>query len=443
MIDRLPAHSIEAEQGVLGCIFLDPNECIADCLIQLKGANPFYDLRHQVLYDLLCGMFERRDAIDVITVQQQLKDANKLQDVGGIAYLSSLPDTVPSAANLSFYLNIVREKAVLRGMLGHCTTFADKVYEHSGPVDGLIEEFESGALAVAEGLIEGKEQSIKDFVKKRLAFYEECHARGGGLLGLSTGYPDLDRMWDGMKPGDMIVLAARPSLGKTSLAMNIVEHVAIAQNCPVGVFSLEMSADSLVGRLIGSRARVSERTLTRGAASEKDMAKVATASLQVSKAPIFIDDTAGLTVTQLRAKGRRMMQRHKIKLAVIDYLQLLRTARRRDNRQEETAEISTGVKAMAKELGIPVIAICQLNREMEKDKERKPRISDLRESGQIEQDADVIGMLYNTDVEAAKRGDPILPVNLLTAKQRNGPTGDTSLMFFKEFCRFESVSKIA
>lgn len=442
-MDRISPHSIDAEQGVLGCILLNPVECLAECVSRLKlGAETFYDLKHQVIYDALLKLSDARQSIDVITLCQKLKDLNQFEACGGYDYVAPLPDKVASSANLSFYLNIVLEKFLLRRVLSHCNQFTDTVYESSDEVAGIIESFEASAMGVAEVVMENRDTSIKDLVKTRLSFYEDCLARGGALLGMSSGFRDLDRMTDGLKGGDMIVLAARPSCGKTSLAMNIVENLAIAQGIPCGVFSLEMSREALVGRMVSSRARVNERTLTGGMAKEDELRRVFTASTQIANAPIHIDDSSGLTITQLRAKARRMVQRHKVKLIVIDYLQLLRTAKRRDNRREEIDEISNGVKAMAKELNIPVIAICQLNRELEKDKDRKPRVSDLRESGQIEQDADIIAMLYAADPAQAAQGALVLQVNALISKQRNGPTGDVPLTFFKEFTRFESISKI-
>lgn len=441
--ERNIPHSLESEQGVLGCILLSPNDCLNDCIEKFKpGFEVFYDLRHQVIYEVLVEMHEKKESIDVITLQQRLKDKQQLESVGGIAYLASLPDKVPSSANLSFYVNIVLEKYLVRRMVLHCEKFTERIYTNEGEVDSLIEEFESEALSVTQAVQGESESNIKELVKNRLTFYQECEERGGALTGLSTGYPDLDRITDGLKPGEMIVLAARPSMGKTSLAMNIAENVAIDQQIPVGIFSLEMSSEALVGRMISSRGRVNERNLTRATTNEHEKKNTFTGAVKVAKAPIFIDDTAGITITQLKAKARRMVQRHKVKLIVIDYVQLLRTAKRKANRQEEIAEISTGIKHMAKELRVPVIAICQLNRELERDKERKPRTSDLRESGQIEQDADIIGMLYATDPEEAARNPDMLRVNLLIAKQRNGPTGDVHLMFWKQFTRFESVSKV-
>jgi replicative DNA helicase len=450
--DRLAPHSIEAEQGVLGSVFLDPNKCLPECIEKFKqGPAVFYDLRHQTIYELLVEMFDKKGAIDVITVQQRLKDKQQLESVGGIGYLAALPDTVPSAANVAFYINIVREKFLLRRYLA---TFAEntvRIYEHEGEVDALADGIERDVLAIAQERVEGKTTDIKTLVAGTIDTLEKWHANQGALQGLSTGFPDLDRMTTGMHGGEMIVIAARPSLGKTSIALNIAEAVAIDQKLPVGVFSLEMTSEALVLRMLCSRARVNLRNVREGFFSERDFPKITSAAGKISGAPFHIDDTPGMSILQLRAKARRMWQQHGIKLFVIDYLQLLHSNNRRaENRQQEIADISNGVKALAKELNVPVIVLAQLNRDIEKEKNRKPRMSDLRESGAIEQDADLIGLLYKPASEdedeslqtaTGARADSIA-VNLLIAKQRNGPTGDVELTFFRTYTRFESAAKI-
>ena len=448
-VDRLPPHSPEAEQGVLGCVFLSPHECMGYCIEKFKtGPTVFYDLRHQVIFELLSEMYDRKEAIDVITVQQRLKDKHQLENVGGIAYLATLPDTVPSAANLSFYVNIVKEKYILRKMIATCTDVVGRVYEHEGEVDALLDEVERDVLRISEERVEAQTLTIKDVVHKAIERLEQYHENQGMLTGIATGFPDLDKMTTGMHGGEMIVIAARPSMGKTSLAMNIAEAVAIDQKLPVGVFSLEMSSESLVLRMLCSRARVNLRNVREGFFSERDFPKITSAAGKLAAAPLYIDDTAGLSILQLRAKARRMWQQYGVKLFVIDYLQLLHsTARRAENRQQEIADISNGVKALAKELNVPVIVLAQLNREIEKEKNRKPRMSDLRESGAIEQDADLIGLLYKPnsgdDDEGPSTEQDALPVNLLIAKQRNGPTGDVHLTFLKTYTRFESAAKIS
>ena len=451
LIDRLPPHSPEAEMGVLGCALLSPNESLGVCIEKFKaGPEVFYDLRHQTIYEKLVEMYDTKQAIDLITLQQKLKDQQMLEGVGGLAYLASLPDAVPSAANLSFYVEIVREKHILRRMIRTCTDVVGRVYEHEGEVDSLLDEVERDILQISEARVESTSLAIKDVVHAAINRIEEYHQRQGMLTGLSTGFTDLDKMTSGLHGGEMIVIAARPSMGKTSLAMNIAEAVAVDQKLPVGVFSLEMTSESLVLRMLCSRSRVNLRSIREGFLAERDFPKLTGAAGKLANSPLFIDDSAGLSILQLRAKARRMWQQHGIKLFVIDYLQLLHsTARRAENRQQEIADISNGVKALAKELNVPVIVLSQLNRELEKDKNRKPRLSDLRESGAIEQDADLVGLLYKPnsgdDEEGGGGGQEqeAVPVNLLIAKQRNGPTGDVCLTFLKTYTRFESAAKIS
>ena len=449
--DRLPPHAPEAEQGVLGCVLLSPNDCLGQCIEKLKaGADVFYDLRHQTIYTALVEMYDQREAIDVITLQQRLKDRQLLDQIGGIPYLNALQDAVPSAANVTYYADIVQEKYLLRKMIHACTSVVAKVYDYEGEVDALMDEVERDILQISESRVQGGAQAAKQLVHRAVETIEKYFNRQGSLGGLATGFADLDKMTDGFHGGEMIVIAARPSMGKTSFAMNIAESVAMNQKVPVGVFSLEMTSESLVMRMLCSNARVNLRQIREGFMSEADFPKLTSAAGRLSNAPLFIDDTPALSILQLRARARRMSQQYDIKLFVVDYLQLLHSTSRRgqDNRQQEISEISSGIKALAKELNVPVIVLSQLNRELEKDKSRKPRLSDLRESGAIEQDADLVGLLYKPstgdDDEAAPPEEMDgIPVNLLIAKQRNGPTGDVNLTFLKSYTRFESAAKVS
>jgi len=335
-------------------------------------------------------------------------------------------------------------------MIAVCTEATTKVYDYEGEVDALLDEVERDVLKIAESRVQGGILPTKDLVNKAIGTIENFFSRKGTLTGLATGFTDLDRMTDGLHHSEMIVIAARPSMGKTSLAMNIVEHAALEDKLPVAVFSLEMSAESLVMRMMCSIARVNLRSIREGFMSEADFPKLTSAAGRLANAKLFIDDTAALSILQLRARARRLHQQHGVKLFVIDYLQLLHSTARRsqENRQQEIADISSGIKALAKELKVPVVVLSQLNRELEKDKSRKPRLSDLRESGSIEQDADVVGLLYkpnsgdDDDGAAAEEADGV-PVNLLIAKQRNGPTGDVNLTFLKPYTRFESAAKVS
>jgi replicative DNA helicase len=449
VLDRLPPHSEEAERGVLGCVLLAPAEGMGVCIERFKrGSEVFYDLRHQTMFDLLAEMYDQKEAIDVITLQQRLKDRNQLEGVGGVNYLASLLDAVPSAANLAYYLDIVREKYLLRKMIQTCTAVVGRVYEHEGEVDALLDEIERDVLRISEERVENSSRTIKELVHKAINTVEEYHQRQGMLTGVGTGFSDFDKMTSGLHGGEMIVIAARPSMGKTSLAMNIAEYVSVEQRLPVAVFSLEMTAESLVLRMLCSRARVNLRNIREGFLAERDFPKLTGAAGKLANAPLFVDDSSGLSILQLRAKARRMFQQFGIKLFVIDYLQLLNsTSRRAENRQQEIADISNGIKALAKELNVPVIVLSQLNRELEKDKSRKPRLSDLRESGAIEQDADLVGLLYKPsagdDDEGPVQEQDAIPVTLYIAKQRNGPTGDVPLTFLKGYTRFESAAKVS
>ncbi len=455
-IDRLPPHSLEAEQGVLGCALLEPSDSIGQCIERIKGGGEaFYDLRHRTIYEVLVSMYDRKEPIDLITLGQKLKDAGQIDGVGGLAYLSELMDAVPSAANLAYYLDIVREKHVLRRVLATCSEAVSKVHEYEGAVDSLLDEVERDILKISQDRSENTNRTMRELVRSAVDMIQDFHQRKGGLTGLPTGFPDLDKMTSGLQPSDMVVIAARPSMGKTSLAMNIAEHVSVEANLPVGVFSLEMTSESLVMRMLCSLARVNGRLIRDGFLSEGDFRRLTAAASKLSRAPIHIDDTPGLSILQLRARARRMWQQHGVKLFIIDYLQLMHSTSKKaaDSRQQEVAELSNGVKALAKELKVPVIVLCQLNRELEKDKDRKPKLSDLRESGAIEQDADLVGLLYKPaaedddqrreDPEARDDGMGATPVNLLIAKQRNGPTGDVCLTFLKGITRYESASKIA
>lgn len=442
-IDRLPPHSIEAEQAALGCMLLSPNDCIAEW-VDNCGPNPevFYDLRHQEIFKVLVEMVEKKIMVSVPSVYQKLKDKNQAENCGGLAYLGTLPDAVPSAASLKFFADTCKEKYVLRRMIQTCTEVVSRSFEHEGEIDTIVDQFERDALSISGIRSEKTERTLKQIVSSAMLQIQDIAESGGGLTGIATGFPQFDNLTSGLQKGEMIVVAARPSMGKTSLAMNMAEHAAIESKMPVGVFSLEMTSESLIKRMLCSHARVNIRLMRDGFINDEEIQKLQASARTVGDAPLYIDDTPGLSIMQLRAKARRMFQEYGIKLFVIDYLQLLssNTPRGKENRQQEVADISSGIKALAKELMVPVIVLSQLNREFEKDPTRKPRLSDLRESGAIEQDADLIGLLYkpgNTNAEENDISDCI-PVNLLIAKQRNGPTGDVYLMFQKSFTRFES-----
>lgn len=451
-IDRLPPNDTESEQAALGAILTSP-ETITECIEQLRAGEgkEFYDLRHATIYKTMVELFEDDVPIDVVNLQQRLKVWNLLEQVGGIAYISTLPDKCPSSENLSSYLETITQKFLLRQMIQTCTNAVARVYDSEGDTDALLDEVERDVLRVAESRTYTGTPPIGTLVRESIQEIEDTYNRKGELSGLATGFIDLDRMTNGLQQSEVIVIAARPSMGKTSLAMNIVENVSVNNKVPVGVFSLEMSGRALVKRMLCSRARVNLRNVQDGFLADRDFPRLTSAAGAINVSPIYIDDAAGLSILQLRAKARRMWQQYDIKLFVIDYLQLLNAAgnrRKSDSRQQEISDISCGIKALAKELSVPIVVLSQLNRDVERDKSRKPRMSDLRESGSIEQDADVVGMLYKPtrDEEGSEQNEQeqdAIPVNLLIAKQRNGPTGDVNLTFLKSYTRFENASRVS
>lgn len=443
--DRLPPHDLEAERGVLGCILLDPPAAIPECagLVALD----MYDLRHREVFTHLLAMHDEGTPIDMLTVTSRLRGKNKLDAIGGLAYLTDLPDAVPSAANVAFYAKLVSEKSRLRRIIQSASDIVGKAYEASEDIEDVIDEAEQAIMRIGDDMAGKAVPTMSELVQRAIGTIEDYHARQGLITGMSTGFADLDKLTCGLQNGEMVVIAARPSMGKTALAMQIAESAAVENNLPVGIFSLEMTADSLTLRMLCSRARVNIRSMREGFLAERDFPKLAGAAAKISASPIYIDDSSYMSVFQLRTKARRMAAQFGIKLLVIDYLQLLHsTSRKADNRQQEIADISRGVKSLAKELKIPIIILSQLNREVERDGKRRPRLSDLRESGAIEQDADFVGLLYKPKAEGDDDdvdNKEVGAVNLYVAKQRNGPADvDVALTFLRGYTRFESAAKV-
>src|SRR6266536_602891 len=370
-IHRTPPHSVDAEQGVLGSMLISQRETIAECVEKINEGY-FYVPAHRTIYDVLVDLWNAGQAIDLITFTQVLRDRNLLDRVGGAAFVTSLFTFVPTAANVGYYLDIVRDKYILREII----------------------------FAVGEDRFKGQVLSMKDQVMDAIESIEKLYEGKGRITGISTGFVEFDRMTSGLHGSEMIVIAARPSMGKTALAMNIAEHVAINEKLAVGVFSLEMSSQQLVQRLLCARARVNLQKVRDGFLGERDFPNLTAAASKLAEAKIFIDDSASLSILELRAKARRLKAQQDVKLMIVDYLQLLRSTSRRaqDNRQLEISEISAGLKGLAKELKIPIIVVAQLNRQPEQRSGGKPRLSDLRESGSIEQDADPVALLVRPEV---------------------------------------------
>jgi replicative DNA helicase len=429
---RLPPHSQEAEEGILGCVILDP-ALIPDLRIEW-----FYLLRNRNLVQALRAMADHGEAMDLMTLRQWLVDRELMEDCGGFNYLAGLSDQAPSSVNFPYWQSILKGKAILRAIIRQATKTCTECFEPGSDPVRLLDDYEQSALAIrpSEG---AEESSIKDLIGECIDELEGAiEAKQSGLIrGIPSGFYDLDKLTSGFRPGQLVVIAARPSLGKTSLAMNIGEYVALEKRLPVGVFSLEMAPSELMFRLLCSRARVDTSSAARGELTERDQPKLALASTEINKAPLHLIDAAGMTISQIMAKARRLAQEHHVKLLIADYLQLIRSGERRaENETAEITLVSNGLKAMARELNVPVIALAQLNRQTEREN-RKPRLSDLRSSGAIEQDADLVCLLHREEDHKET-----VEVTLILAKHRNGPTGQIDLVFLKPFTRFESAAKV-
>src|SRR3989442_4125678 len=379
-IHRAPPHSVEAEQGVLGSMLISPREAIGECVEKINEEY-FYVPAHQTIYNVLVDLWNAGQAIDLITFTQVLRDRTLLESVGGAAFVTSLFTFVPTAANVQYYIDIVRDKYILRSIIAAATESVRRAYEEQDEVGNLLDEVEQKIFAVGEDRFKGQMLSMKDQVMEAIESIEKLYERKGGITGISTGFVEFDRMTSGMHPAEMIVIAARPSMGKTAFAMNIAEHVAINEKLPVGVFSLEMSSQQLVPRLLCSRARVNLQKARDGFLSERDFPSLTAAASKLAEAKIFIDDSASLSILELRAKARRLKAQQDVQLIIVDYLQLLRSPSRRgqDNRQLEISEISAALNGLTNELKIPVIVVAQLNRQPEARSGGKPRLSDMRE----------------------------------------------------------------
>jgi len=436
---KMPPQNIEAEQAVLGSILLKA-ETFGSVLEILKP-DDFYKDGHKLIFEVMISLFENSDPQDVLTVSNLLRDKNKLTDAGGPAYLATLTSIVPVTANISSYAKIIREKSILRRLITVNTDIAARCYEEQNDIDTLVDEAEQAIFDIA-----GKKESqnftlIKSIVPDAFAAVERLYKRKELITGVPTGYTDIDKMTAGLQPSDLIIIAARPSMGKTSLAMNIAQHVSLIEKTGVAIFSLEMSKEQLVMRLLSSAGRIDSQRIRTGKLGNEDWPKLTRAVGMLSEAPIYLDDTPAISVLEMRAKVRRLASQYEIGLIIVDYLQLMQGRGRIENRTQEISEISRSLKALAKEHNVPVIALSQLNRGLESRTDKRPMMSDLRESGAIEQDADVICFIYRDEVYNKSEDNPeIGTAELIIGKQRNGPTGSVKLTFIKEFTMFENMS---
>lgn len=437
---RLPPQNVEAEQSVLGALLVDKDAVIK--VADLLRPEDFYRDDHGQIYAACLTLFEKRRPIDLITLTEEFEKQGKLADIGGASYLATLANLVPTAAHIASYGQIVKEKATLRRLISSGTTIVGLGYAEERDVDEVLDEAERTLFGVAQRYHHDQFLPIKDILAATFERIDMLHKDKGQLRGVRTGFADLDNILAGLQPSDLILLAARPSIGKTSFALSIAEYVAVEGKMPVGVFSLEQSRDQLVDRMLSSVAGVDGWKLRTGNLSDDDFPKIGHAMGVLSEAPLFIDDTPILNVMELRAKARRLQTEQGLGLIIIDYLQLIqgRPSRSDPNRVQEVSEISRSLKALARELNVPVLALSQLSRAVEQRPHKIPQLSDLRESGSLEQDADVVMFLYREDYYEQQTERKNI-VDVLIRKHRNGPIGQVELFFVKEQTRFRSIEK--
>lgn len=436
--DRLPPQNLEAEMAVLGAMLLE-KEAIGIAIEKLSSEN-FYSDIHKKLFTHVVSLYDENRPVDLLTLTERLRNQNELEAVGGASYIASILNSVPTTANIEHYIRIVQEKSTLRRLIDASSDIVAQCYDSPDDVTEILDIAEKKIFDISQRRSDEGISSFRDLVKDSIEAVEKLYQHKRLVTGIATGFSDFDKMTSGLQPSDFIVFAGRPSMGKTSLALNIAEYVAIQENLPLAIFSLEMSKPQLVLRMLCSYSRVNIHRVRTGFLGESDFPRLVGAAGELSTAPIFIDDTPGISVMELRAKARRLKAKHDIKLVIVDYLQLMQSvSRRAENRQQEIAEISRAFKGLARELNIPVIVLSQLNRAVEGRESHRPQLSDLRESGAIEQDADVVVLLLRK--EYYDPGDSPGVTDVIVAKQRNGPTGDIKLRFFSEFTRFENYTE--
>ena len=438
---RALPHNLEAERSVLGAILIH-NEAF-NYAAQILGPQDFFRDGHRRIFDRMSVLGERGEAIDVVTLKEALAQAGDLEDAGGPAYIASLVDGVPRSTNIEYYARIVKEKSTLRALIHASQAIAARAWDAEDEPNIILDEAEQTIFAIAENRAREGFIPMRQIVDESLPKIEQLFENKKLITGVETGFEDLDAMTRGLQPADLVIVAARPSMGKTSLVLNIAEHAAMRRGQIVGMFSLEMSKESLFIRLLTSVAHIDAHRLQTGHIGQRDYDSLSQGISQLSEAPIYIDDSPGLGVLEMRAKARRLAAEHGLQLLIVDYLQLMTGRGRFDNRTLELAAISRGLKALAKELNVPVLALSQLSRAPEARSDHRPLLSDLRESGALEQDADVVLMIFRPDMYPGFKPEEENTAELIIAKQRNGPTGTVHLAFQKQHTRFVNLARRA
>jgi len=440
---RSMPESLMAEAAVLGSMLIDP-ECISDVLEQLKDAEAFYRIEHRIIFDALVVLYEKNKGtgLDAVLLRDELEKRKQLEEVGGVEYLAKVVDSVPSSANVMYYAGIIKEKMLLREIIAAASEILDDAFNEAGEPSEKLDEAERKIFAVTDKKISGSASLLKDLVTRSYELIER--REGSHITGLPTGYYELDDLMCGLQGGEMIIIAGRPSMGKTSLALNIAEHVGLIERLPVAIFSLETGRQQLAERFLCSASATDAQKVRKGLLDTEHYQQLVKACGELSEAPIYIDDTSTLTPLELRAKSRRLKSQHDIRCIIVDYLQLMHLGGRVESRQQEITTISRYIKSLARELNIPVVVLSQLNRSPEGREGHRPRMSDLRESGSIEQDADVVMLLHREDYyhRGERDYEPDNKASLIIAKQRNGPTGTVELVFRERITRFENASHV-
>lgn len=436
-IRKVPPQNLEAERAVLGAVLVD-NEVIFG-VMELLEPSLFYQPSHQLIFSTMLELSERGQPIDIVTLSDRLRSSGNFDKAGGPDYIASLADEVPTSAGVNHYARIVREKAVLRRLIETATGIVQDCFDAAGDVDQLLDDAERKMFAVSQQRVRSGFFSMRDIVKSSFKTIEALYEKKESITGVATGFKDIDEITSGLQSSDLIIIAGRPSMGKTAFALNMAQNAALAHQKKVAVFSLEMAKEQLVMRMLCSEARVNAHSLRSGFLSQTDWPKLTTAAGRLADATIFIDDTPALSAMEMRAKTRRMKADQGLELIIVDYLQLMSSRSRSDSREQEISEISRSLKALAKELAVPVVALSQLNRGVENRHDKRPVLADLRESGAIEQDADVIIFIYRDEVynkDTLEKG----VAEIIIGKQRNGPVGIRKLAWLDKYTRFEDLS---
>lgn len=437
---KIPPQNLDAERAVLGSMLID-EEAIGVVVEQLDSSL-FYDPSHQKIFDSVIKLYSDRRKVDLITLGDQLKGEGLLESIGGSAFLSELADYVPTSANVEHYADIVKEKGIQRMLIKNATDIVSRSYGTNVNIEELIDTAEKLIFEIAASRQKKEAVHIKDIVRETIVNIDKLYQNKEAVTGVPTGFIDFDKMTSGLQKSDLVIVAGRPSMGKSAFAQSIIEYAAVDNNIPCAFFSLEMSKESVVQRMLCSQARVDAHKVRTGFLSPQDFPKLTKAASRLSNTPFYIDDTAGISALELRSKARRLKSSYDIQLIVIDYLQLMVGHGKTESRQQEISEISRSIKALARELSVPIIAISQLSRAVESRQDKRPMLSDLRESGAIEQDADLVSLLYRDEYYNGTTDQNNGIAEVIIAKQRNGPVGTVKLKFFKEYVRFANLDLI-